>query len=196
MLKSIRSSTVDDTLTGLILTFAGHGVAENWLEMDNPKSSCSTGQLELGENDWGRNISTAIWTGDAAQVVFTSGYGSPLAGVTIISDTTDNQAMVTFYDFNGNIAKTEQVPLGGSATAPIIDDECFGGWDQEFTDVLADLEVHPVHRNLLNYTIDEWSEQYGTWRVPQATKAACSMITDFLFIAVTSVSKLLNPLII
>ncbi len=163
----------------IILTFAGTYVAENWLEMDNPKSSCSTGQLELGENDWGRHISTAIWTGDAAQVVFTSGYGAPLAGVTIISDSTDNHATVTFYDFSGNIAKTEQVPLGGSATAPLIDDECFGGWDQEFTDVLADLEIHPVHRNLLNYTIDEWSEQYGTWRVPQATKGDYTIYSDY-----------------
>ena len=163
----------------IILTFAGHRVAENWLKMGNPKSSCSTGQLELGEIDWERNISTAIWTGDAAQVVFTSGYGSPLAGVTIISDTTDNRAMVTFYDFNGNIAKTEPVSIGGNATAPIIDDECFGGWDQEFTDVLADLEVHPVHRTLLNFSIDEWKEQYGTWRIPQATKGDYTIFSDY-----------------
>ncbi len=163
----------------IILTFAGRRVAENWLKMGNPKSSCSTGQLEFGENDWERNISTAIWTGDAAQVVFTSGYGSPLAGVTIISDTTDNQAMVTFYDFNGNIAKTEPVSIGGDATAPIIDDECFSGWDQEFTDVLADLEIHPVRRTLLNFSIDEWKEQYGTWRIPQATKGDYTIFSDY-----------------
>lgn len=163
----------------IILTFAGRRVAENWLKMGNPKSSCSTGQLEFGENDLERYISTAIWTGDAAQVVFTSGYGSPLAGVTIISDTTDNQAMVTFYDFNGNIAKTEPVSIGGNATAPIIDDECFSGWDQEFTDVLADLEVHPVHRTLLNFSIDEWKEQYGTWRIPQATKGDYTIFSDY-----------------
>ena len=163
----------------IILTFAGPGAAENWLEMDDPKSSCSTGQLEFGENDWGRGVSTAIWTGDAAQVVFTSGYGSPLAGVTIISDTTDNQAVVTFYDFNGNIAKTEPVSIGGNATAPIIDDECFGGWDQAFTDVLADMEIHPVRRNLLYFSIDEWKEQYGTWRIPQATKGDYTIFSDY-----------------
>ena len=163
----------------IILTFAGHRVAENWLEMGNPKSSCSTGQLELGETDWERNLSIVIWTGNAAQVVFTSGYGSPLAGVTIISDTTDNQAMVTFYDFNGHIAKTEPVSIGGNATAPIIDDECFGGWDQEFTDVLADLEIHPVRRNLLYFSIDEWKELYGTWRIPQATKGDYTIFSDY-----------------
>ena len=163
----------------IILTFAGTYVAETWLTWGDPKSSCSTGQLEFGEDDWGRGVSTAIWTGDAAQVVFTSGYGSPLAGVTIISDTTDNQAMVTFYDFNGNIAKTEPVSIGGNATAPIIDDECFGGWDQEFTDVLADLEIHPIRRNLLYFSIDEWKEQYGVDRTYEAAKGDYTIYSDY-----------------
>lgn len=66
-------------------------------------------------------------------------------------------ATVTFYDFFGNMLKTEEVPNGGSATAPTFSGECFDGWDQDFSQVYADMNIHPKAVVLFSLTADEWN---------------------------------------
>ena len=54
---------------------------------------------------------------------------------------------VVFYDFSGNVIKTETVKYQEAATAPeVISDEYyeFTGWDKEFSSVTKDLEVRAV----------------------------------------------------
>ena len=110
------------------------------------RTTISSGQFVVDDS----NSNQAIWYGDAAEVNFVnttySANNINLEALTIICDTTDNKATVTFFDFDGKELKTEEVKFGEDATAPTYDHECFAGWDKEFTKVRSDLEIHPVHK--------------------------------------------------
>jgi len=66
--------------------------------------------------------STAVYTAQWEQIVLT----------------------VTFKDWNGTVLKTQEVPYGGSATAPptpLRDGYIFTGWDHIFTNITTNLTV-------------------------------------------------------
>ncbi|MBR3381514.1 MAG: dockerin type I repeat-containing protein [Clostridia bacterium] len=60
---------------------------------------------------------------------------------------------VTFYDYDGHVVSTQQVQHGLSATAPTLPQTIsnsngvyrFFGWDVDYTNVTANLSVHPVY---------------------------------------------------
>ena len=58
---------------------------------------------------------------------------------------------VTFVDGNGNTLKSETVGKGKDATAPVVDDPAFTGWDKEFTNVSSDLTVTALYKE--SYTV-------------------------------------------
>lgn len=159
----------------VVLTLRGTHSAISWVNY----VTCSSGEMTVDPEDT-HYKRTVIWTGSTAELTFYTGARSPeLTEITIISDTTDNKVNVTFYDFLGQVIKTEPVIIGGSATAPTLDDECFAGWDKDFTNVQGDLEVNPIKRDLLFFTIDEWKELYGTLRIPQATKGDYTIYSEY-----------------
>ncbi|MBR3646893.1 MAG: VCBS repeat-containing protein [Paludibacteraceae bacterium] len=98
------------------------------------------------------------WEGSATSVTldYTDVDVSSLRAIKVIGDNTCHQYTVNFYDLQGNLAKTEQVQIGGNATAPTITHECFAGWDKEYTNVHSDLEVHPLNAVLSELTAQEW----------------------------------------
>lgn len=58
--------------------------------------------------------------------------------------------IVTFYGMGGLWLKDEQVPYGGSATAPEapeIEDFVFVGWDADYTNVTSDLIVNAIYES-------------------------------------------------
>ena len=74
----------------------------------------------------------------------------------IICDSTDTAPYtVNFYGMDGQIAKSEQVPIGGSATAPVITHECFAGWDKDFSEIHSDLDIYPIY-SVTEITSQEW----------------------------------------
>lgn len=55
--------------------------------------------------------------------------------------------VVTFYDFEGNVLKTENVKYQEAATAPKLESDEFyefTGWDKDFSSVTDDLEIYAV----------------------------------------------------
>lgn len=94
------------------------------------------------------------WEGSASCVTLIP--SGEIYSLRIIGDASDHQFTVKFYDLQGNVAKTEQVQIGGNATAPIITHECFDGWDQLFTNVQSDLDVHPYYSVSSELTAQEW----------------------------------------
>ena len=55
---------------------------------------------------------------------------------------------VVFYDYDGNVLKTELVQKGESATAPTapeVEGYTFVGWSKDFTNVTSNLEVYPLY---------------------------------------------------
>ena len=55
---------------------------------------------------------------------------------------------VVFYDYDGNVLKTELVQKGESATAPNapeVEGYTFVGWSKDFTNVTSNLEVYPLY---------------------------------------------------
>ena len=59
-----------------------------------------------------------------------------------------NKYKVTFIGFNGNILSTQEVEEGKAATAPtapVIDGLEFKGWDVDFSNITAHLEVNAIY---------------------------------------------------
>jgi hypothetical protein len=71
---------------------------------------------------------------------------------------------VTFVDWDGRLIKTEQVPYGGSATAPAAPTRsgyAFTGWDRTYTNVTGDLTVkaqyqQDVQEAVYTVTFADW----------------------------------------
>lgn len=102
-----------------------------------------------GQNDY-------VWIGSSTQVKITDAYLNIL-DITIISDATDSSPYtVNFYGLNGALLKTEQVPVGGSATAPVVSHECFDGWDKDFSAVHSDMDVHALLVISSEWELSEW----------------------------------------
>jgi len=56
---------------------------------------------------------------------------------------------VEFYDYDGNIIKTEYVDEGGNATpptAPEVEGYVFSGWDTDYENVTSNLEIFPIYK--------------------------------------------------
>ena len=102
-----------------------------------------------GQNDY-------VWIGSSTQVKITDAYLNIL-DITIISDATDSSPYtVNFYGLNGALLKTEQVPVGGSATAPVVSHECFDGWDKDFSVVHSNMDVHAQLVISSEWELSEW----------------------------------------
>lgn len=83
---------------------------------------------------------------------------------------------VTFYDYNDEVIKVEEVPYKGSATSPDHEREGYvlTGWDTSFAKVTKDIDVYPIYdikyckvtindydgRNLLSYEVKYGSSGY------------------------------------
>ena len=69
--------------------------------------------------------------------------------ITLIAKYEDaSKFKVVFYDYDGNVLKTEYLEEGANATAPEapkIEGLTFVGWDVDFTNVTSDLEVNPIY---------------------------------------------------
>lgn len=103
----------------------------------------------MGQNDY-------VWIGSASQVEITDAYLNVL-DITVICDATDDSPYtVNFYGLNGALLKTEQVPVGGSATAPVVSHECFDGWDKDFSAVHSDMDVHAQLVISSEWELSEW----------------------------------------
>lgn len=62
---------------------------------------------------------------------------------------------VKFYDKDNNVISTQNIDYNGNAIAPSIDNVDgyeFVGWDNEFTNVVKDLEIKPIY-NKKSYTV-------------------------------------------
>ena len=134
----------------IIFSFTDYN-GRRWALFQGAQTTCSNGALTNDKSDQ----TTAFWTGNTPKLTITTGsYHAKLTKMVIICDSTDNKATVTFYNYDGSVLKTEQVPLGQSAHAPTIEDPCFTGWDKDFTTILEDTEVHPLKADLLFFTLD------------------------------------------
>lgn len=63
---------------------------------------------------------------------------------------------VIFKDFEGNILETKEVNYGNSVespTAPEVEGYVFLKWDTDLTEVLDDIEVKPIYKELKNFTV-------------------------------------------
>ena len=96
---------------------------------------------------------------------------------------TDSTCAVKFYDGDGNVLKTIDVPYGKAATAPEVTKAgCdFVSWDKEFSNVTKDIEVYPIFKpKMIKYTflndkgeiIEEYELEYGrnAWYPAEPTK--------------------------
>lgn len=171
---STMTITAPYKIRKIIFSFTDyHG--RRWAMFEN-RSTCSSGELTNDKSDQ----TTAVWTGNTAQLTITTGsYAANLTKMVIICDSTDNKVAVTFYDANGNVLKIDSVVLGQNAIAPAIEDSCFAGWDKDLTNVRENMDVHPLSTDLLFFTIDEWKDLYGTWRVPQAAKGDYTIYSEY-----------------
>ncbi|MCL2140471.1 MAG: InlB B-repeat-containing protein [Dehalococcoidia bacterium] len=70
------------------------------------------------------------------------------SNATYVAQWTAEILTVTFVDWDGSVLKIEQVPYGGSATAPTEPSRVgyrFIGWDKAFTNVTASIEVYALY---------------------------------------------------
>lgn len=60
----------------------------------------------------------------------------------------DSTYTVKFYNYDGNILKTEEVAYNGSATPPecLQDGFVFDKWDTDYTNVKYDLDIYPIFK--------------------------------------------------
>ena len=116
--------------------------------------TANCGQVSLREssiNDGKTYYDAVIWEGNSSSVTFTTtleGWSSAhyAQDFTIIGDASANQCTVNFYGLDGALAKTQTVTIGGNATPPTITHECFDGWDQPYTNVRGDMEIHALSK--------------------------------------------------
>ncbi|MBO4621510.1 MAG: VCBS repeat-containing protein [Paludibacteraceae bacterium] len=124
----------------------------------------NTGTVSLPSSRWSGSI---VWEGSASSVTFTFDHSAyyniqcHIYDITAIGDASANQCTVNFYGLDGNIAKTQQVAIGGSATPPAITHECFGGWDKDYTNVRSDLEVYALS-TVTAILAQEWEQTNNT----------------------------------
>ena len=119
-------------------------------------ATCSAGSFSLDPTD--PSGLTVRWLGNTNEVTMTMGDGEEFTSWMIICDKTDSKATVTFYGLKGELLKTEEVPFGSAATAPIVDHECFGGWSADLTNVHADLEVRALASVASSIEANKWEE--------------------------------------
>lgn len=106
------------------------------------------------DRDQGEDV---VWYGNATRATIILDRIIETDKYIIICDSTDTAPYtVNFYGMDGQIAKSEQVPIGGSATAPVITHECFGGWDKDFSEIHSDLDVYPLYSISAEITSQEW----------------------------------------
>jgi|GEM_PF-4233286 len=76
-------------------------------------------------------------------------YLSIESDITLIAQYQSNEHIVTFYDYLGNVIKSETIVSGYSAvppTLPVREGYTFVGWDKSYTNVREDLSIYPIYQ--------------------------------------------------
>ena len=115
----------------------------------------------VGKTDWNTLAAAKEWYpdyDDAANVFNYWDYTVQGNVATFIPVMQASAYTVRFYDFDGNVLKTEVVTYGLSATAPqapVLAGYSFMGWDRNFTSVKGNLDVKAVYikENTFNLTL-------------------------------------------
>ena len=80
--------------------------------------------------------------------------------ITVTALYTVNTYTVNFFDWNGEIISTQSVEYGKSAQAPenpIREGYTFTGWDKDFSNIIADLDVYALYEiNTYTVTFADW----------------------------------------
>lgn len=89
---------------------------------------------------------------------------------------------VKFFDRDDNLLKMETVKEGHSATAPIppkVEGFLFTGWDNDFSNVISDLEVRPIYEaDTTEYHIN-YELNGGSWGYLDKDEYVTAFLTDF-----------------
>ena len=89
---------------------------------------------------------------------------------------------VTFIGADGSELKVESVKKGEDATAPVINDELFIGWDKEFTNVQEDLTVYAQYGQKFTVKfVDGKGNELKTQEVLPGEDATAPEVADELF---------------
>ena len=121
-------------------------------------SICSSGTISVTGN-------AATWKGAATSLTLTTTSWNNEVGVTrfeVLSSVAPT--LVTFLDKDGNVLKTDTVPMGGNATAPevpAVTGYVFSGWSVPFTNVTADITTQAQYSLDPNYVIVTFTDLMG-----------------------------------
>ena len=97
-----------------------------------------------------------------------------------------SQYTVTFKGKGDTILASVKVKKGENATAPVVTDEAFDGWDKDFTNVQSDLVVNAKYKSEILHTVvfmdSKTEEVISVQEVKDGEAAVAPEITDALFI--------------
>lgn len=140
----------------IVLTFSSASHATYFLEGKSqggktyPASTCSTGSFKADSE----NERKVIWRGSASSLTITIGTSVDIEGLTVISDSTHNNATVIFLGLDGSELSRQSVSFGNAATAPTLPVSDKLGmvihWDTDFSQVYSDLTVRAIEEPIVN----------------------------------------------